>query len=166
MPKENSDNKLYMLTDANNPSIQNINKKTKPASKNYIVNSERSDKRNGISLPKGVNKDKRYNLTKVIQIVQSDKKGVKKNKSFGHNSIDEEVAHKQNRNSKILRLKKGPNNKIKNREDLLRYALFHGNNNHKYSNFNSLITLNNNNNKNMLPKLNDHIYNAKNEKSK
>ena len=166
MPKENSDNKLYMLTDANNPSIQNINKKTKPASKNYIVNSERSNKRNGISLPKGVNKDKRYNLTKVIQIVQSDKKGVKKNKSFGHNSIDEEVAHKQNRNSKILRLKKGPNNKIKNREDLLRYALFHGNNNHKYSNFNSLITLNNNNNKNMLPKLNDHIYNDKNEKSK
>ena len=166
MPKENSDNKLYMLTDANNPSIPNKNKKPKTNSKNYLVNSERSNKRNGISLPKGVNRDKKYNLTKVIQTVQSDKKGVKKNKSFEHNSIDEEIAHKQNRNMKKLRIKKGSNNKIKNREDLLRYALFHGNNNHKYSNFNSLITLNNNNNRNMLPKLNDHIYNIKNEKSK
>ena len=166
MPKENSDNKLYMLTDANNPSIPGINKKPKTNSKNYLVNSERSNKRNGISLPKGVNRDKKYNLTKVIQTVQSDKKGVKKNKSFEHNSIDEEITHKQNRNMKKLRIKKGSNNKIKNREDLLRYALFHGNNNHKYSNFNSLITLNNNNNRNMLPKLNDHIYNIKNEKSK
>ena len=166
MPKENSDNKLYMLTDANNPSIPNKNKKPKTNSKNYLVNSERSNKRNGISLPKGVNRDKKYNLTKVIQTVQSDKKGVKKNKSFEHNSIDEEITHKQNRNMKKLRIKKGSNNKIKNREDLLRYALFHGNNNHKYSNFNSLITLNNNNNRNMLPKLNDHIYNIKNEKSK
>jgi hypothetical protein len=65
---------------------------------------------------------------------------------------------------KKLRFKKGSNNKIKNKEDLLRYALFHGNNSHKYSNFNSLITLNNYN-KNMLSKLNDHIYNIKSEKS-
>ena len=60
------------------------------------------DQRNGISLPKGVNRDKKYNLTKVIQTVQSDKKGVKKNKSFEHNSIDEEITHKQNRNMKKL----------------------------------------------------------------
>ena len=160
LPKENSDNKLYMLTEENIPNTQNI--KSKVNSKNYIVNSERSDKRNGISLPKGVNKDKKYNLTKVIQNVQSDKLGMKKNKSFGHNSIDEEVQNKQNRNMKKFRIRKGSNDKIKNREDLLRYALFHGNKNHKYSNFNNLITLNNN----LLPKLNDHMYNIKNEKSK
>jgi len=160
LPKENSDNKLYMLTEENIPNTQNI--KSKVNSKNYIVNSERSDKRNGISLPKGVNKDKKYNLTKVIQNVQSDKLGMKKNKSFGHNSIDEEVQNKQNRNMKKFRIRKGSNDKIKNREDLIRYALFHGNKNHKYSNFNNLITLNNN----LLPKLNDHMYNIKNEKSK
>ena len=160
MPKENSDNKLYMLTEENVPSTQNI--KSKVNSKNYIVNSERSDKRNGISLPKGVNKDKKYNLTNVIQNVQSDKIGMKKNKSFGHNSIDEEVQNIQSRNMKKFRIRKGSNDKIKNREDLLRYALFHGNKNHKYSNFNNLITLNNN----LLPKLNEHMYNIKSEKSK
>ena len=163
MPKENSDNKLYMLTDSNNINNPNISRKSKTNTKNYIINSERSNKRNGISLSKGVNKDKKYNLTKVIQNVQGDKIGIKKNKSFGHNSIDEEVSNKQNRNIKKLRLKKGSNDKIKNREDLLRYALFHGNKNHKYSNFNNLITLHNNN---LLPKLNDHMYNIKTEKSK
>ena len=35
MPKENSDNKLYMLTEENVPSTQNI--KSKVNSKNYIV---------------------------------------------------------------------------------------------------------------------------------
>ena len=158
MPKENSDNKLYMLTDSNNPSNQIIKRKSKTTSKQYIVNSERSNKRNNISLPKGINKEKKYNLTKVIQNVQNE--GVKKNKSFGHNSINEEGSNKQNRNMKKIVLKKGSNEKKKNREDLLRYALFHGNKNHKYSNFNNLITLNNN----LLPKLNDHMYNSKNEK--
>ena len=162
MPKENSDNKLYMLTDSNNQNNTIITKKSKTSSKNYIINSERSNKRNGISLPKGVNRNKKYNLTKVIQDVQTDKKGVKKNKSFGHNSNEEEELSKQIRNIKKLRLRKGSNEKIKNREDLLRYALFHGNNNHKYSNFNNLITLNNN----LLPKLNEHMYNIKKEKSK
>ena len=162
MPKENSDNKLYMLTDSNNQNNTIITKKSKTSSKNYIINSERSNKRNGISLPKGVNRNKKYNLTKVIQDVQTDKKGVKKNKSFGHNSNEEEELSKQIRNIKKLRLRKGSNEKIKNREDLLRYALFHGNSNHKYSNFNNLITLNNN----LLPKLNEHMYNIKKEKSK
>ena len=163
MPKENSDNKLYMLTDSNNQNNTIITKKSKTSSKNYIINSERSNKRNGISLPKGVNRNKKYNLTKVIQDVQTDKKGVKKNKSFGHNSNEEEELSKQIRNIKKLRLRKGSNEKIKNREDLLRYALFHGNSNHKYSNFNNLITLNNN----LLPKLNEHMYNNnKNEKFK
>jgi hypothetical protein len=69
MPKENSDNKLYMLTDENNPSIQNINKKRKTNSKNFLVNSESSNKRNGISLPKGVNRDKKYNLAKLFKKV-------------------------------------------------------------------------------------------------
>ena len=162
MPKENSDNKLYMLTDSNNQNNTIITKKSKTSSKNYIINSERSNKRNGISLPKGINRNKKYNLTKVIQDVQTDKKGVKKNKSFGHNSNEEEELSKQIRNIKKLRLRKGSNEKIKNREDLLRYALFHGNNNHKYSNFNNLITLNNN----LLPKLNEHMFNIKKEKSK
>ena len=160
MPKENSDNKLYMLTESNNPSSNIVNKKSKTNSKNYLINSERSDKRNGISLQKGINRDKKYNLTKVIQDSQSEKKGIKKNKSFGHNSIDEEAANKQTRNIKKLRLRKGSNERIKNREDLLRYALFNNNKSHKYSNFNNLITLNNN----LLPKLNEHMY-IKSEKS-
>ena len=160
MPKENSDNKLYMLTESNNPSNNIVKTKSKTNSKNYLINSERSNKRNGNSLQKGINKEKKYNLTKVIQDSQSEKKGIKKNKSFGHNSIDEEAANKQNRNIRKLRLRKGSNEKIKNREDLLRYALFNNNKNHKYSNFNNLITLNNN----LLPKLNDHMY-IKSEKS-
>ena len=160
MPKENSDNKLYMLTDSNNPVNNTIEKNVKKNSKNYLINSERSNKRNGNSLQKGINKDKKYNLTKVIQDSQNDKKGIKKNKSFGHNSSIEEVQNKQVRNIKKLRLKKGSNEKNKNREDLLRYALFNTNKNHKYSNFNNLITLNSN----LLPKLNDHMY-IKNEKS-
>ena len=162
MPKENSDNKLYMLTDANNQNEQNIKKNSKMNSKNYIIYSERSNKRNGISLSKGINKEKKYNLTKVIKDTQSDKKGVKKNRSFGHNLNDEEVNNNQNRNIKKLILRKGSNEKNK-REDLLRYALFNGNKNHKYNNFNNLITLNNN----LLPKLNEHMYNNnKNEKFK
>ena len=160
MPKENSDNKLYMLTDSNNPVNSIIEKKVKKNSKNYLINSERSNKRNGNSLQNGINKDKKYNLTKVIQDSQNDKKGIKKNKSFGHNSNIEEAQNKQVRNIKKLRLKKGSNEKNKNREDLLRYALFNTNKNHKYSNFNNLITLNSN----LLPKLNDHMY-IKNEKS-
>ena len=161
MPKENSDNKLYMLTESNNPSSNIAKKKSKTNSKNYLVNSERSNKKNGISLQKGISKEKKYNLTKIIQDSQSEKKGIKKNKSFGHNSIDEEAANKQTRNIRKLRLRKGSNEKIKNREDLLRYALFNNNNkNHKYSNFNNLITLNNN----LLPKLNEYMY-IKSEKS-
>ena len=160
MPKENSDNKLYMLTDANNQNDQNIKKNSKTNSKNYIINSERSNKRNGISLPKGINKEKKYNLTKVIKDAQNEKKGVKKNRSFGHNLNDEEVNNHPNRNVKKLILRKGSNEKNK-REDLLRYALFRGNNNHKYSNFNNLITLNNN----LLPKLNVHMYNNNNNKN-
>ena len=74
--------------------------------------------------------------------------------------IDEEAANKQTRNIKKLRLRKGSNERIKNREDLLRYALFNNNKSHKYSNFNNLITLNNN----LLPKLNEHMY-IKSEKS-
>ena len=163
MPKENSDNKLYMLTDSNNQNNPNIKRKSKTTSKNHIINSERSNKRNNISLPKGINKEKKYNLTKVIQNAKNDKSGVKKNKSFEHNSIEEEVNNKQSRNLKKLRIRKGSDEKIKRREDLLRYALFHGKKNHKYSNFNNLITLNNNN---LLPKLNEHMYNTKTEKNK
>ena len=160
MPKENSDNKLYMLTDSNNNQTNIEKKRSKTNQKNYLIKSERSNKRNGISLPKGINKDKKYNLTKMIQDSQSDKKGIKKNKSFGHNSIEEQASNKQLRNIGKLKLKKGSNDKIKNREDLLRYALFNTNKNHKYTNFNNLITLNNN----LLPRLNDHMY-IKNEKS-
>ena len=161
MPKENSDNKLYMLTDANNPNDKSVKKKSKTNSKNYIMKSERSNKRNGISLPKGINRERKYNLTNVIKDVQNDKKGVKKNRSFGHNINEEEFSNNQNRNAKKIILRKGSNEKNK-RDDLLRYALFHGNKNHKYSNFNNLITLNNN----LLPKLNEHMYNSKNEKFK
>ena len=161
MPKENSDNKLYMLTDSNNPMTQNNKRKSK-TTKNYIANSERSNKRNNISLPKGINKNKKYNLTNVLHNVQNDKKGIKKNKSFGHDSNDEKFCDKQNKNVKKLRLRKVSNEKNKNREDLLRYALFHGNKNNKYSNFNNLISFNNN----LLPKLNEHIYNTKAEKNK
>jgi hypothetical protein len=149
-----------MLTDSNNPVNSIIEKKVKKNSKNYLINSERSNKRNGNSLQNGINKDKKYNFTKVIQDSQNDKKGIKKNKRFGLNSSIEEAQNKQVRNIKKLRLKKGSNEKNKNREDLLRYALFNTNKNHKYSNFNNLITLNSN----LLPKLNEHMY-IKNEKS-
>ena len=158
--KLHSDNKLSMLTDSNHNQTNIEKKRSKTNQKNYLIKSERSNKRNGISLPKGINKDKKYNLTKMIQDSQSDKKGIKKNKSFGHNSIEEQASNKQLRNIGKLKLKKGSNDKIKNREDLLRYALFNTNKNHKYTNFNNLITLNNN----LLPRLNDHMY-IKNEKS-
>ena len=77
-----------MLTDSNNQNNTIITKKSKTSSKNYIINSERSNKRNGISLPKGVNRNKKYNLTKVIQDVQTDKKGVKNNNNLKNKKIN------------------------------------------------------------------------------
>ena len=161
MPKENSDHKLYMLTDSNNPS-QNKKTESKTNSKKYIMNSECSNNRKATSLPKGVNINKKYNLTKVIKNAQNEI-GIKKNKSFGHdNSNVEENSNKKNRNMKIFKLKNESNEKIKKKgEDFLRNALFPKNKDYKYTNFNNLITLHNNN---KLPKLNDHIYNMKNEK--
>ena len=158
IPKENSDHKLYMLTDSNNPS-QSKNTKSKSNPKNYIVNSERSNKRNQVSLQKDSNNSKKYDLTKVVKNAQNGK-GIKKNKSFEHNnSINEENSNTKKRNVKLLKLRHVSNDKIKNREDIIKNALFHNNKNYKY--FNNLVTLNN---KDMLPKLNDHIYNNKNHK--
>ena len=160
MPKENSDHKLYMVTGPNNPDYHkktNLNNN----SKKNILNSERSNKRNVISLPKDINKDKKYNLTKIIKNAQNDKR-IKKNKSFGNHNINNEQKSNKKTETKILRIRHGSNDVIKNKKDILRNHLFPTNKIYQYTNFNNLMTLDNNINK--LPKLNKHMYiNTKSE---
>ena len=164
IPKKEIEQKLYILTDANKEENKDIFKSIAISpNKNYINNSERSNKRKGISLPHN-NKNSKYNLTKIIQKVKNrnikDEQNdiIKKNKSYvdNHSSIEnpgmEEIKKKVG-GIKIIS-NKNSNSKAKKKEDLLRYILFNsknsGQNNYKID----AISINNQ----FLPKLNDHIY--------
>ena len=164
IPKKEIEQKLYILTDANKEGNKDIFKSIAISpNKNYINNSERSNKRKGISLPHN-NKNSKYNLTKIIQKVKNknikDEQNdiIKKNKSYvdNHSSIEnpgmEEIKKKVG-GIKIIS-NKNSNSKAKKKEDLLRYILFNsknsGQNNYKID----AISINNQ----FLPKLNDHIY--------
>ena len=164
IPKKEIEQKLYILTNANKEGNKDIFKSIAISpNKNYINNSERSNKRKGISLPHN-NKNSKYNLTKIIQKVKNrnikDEQNdiIKKNKSYvdNHSSIEnpgmEEIKKKVG-GIKIIS-NKNSNSKAKKKEDLLRYILFNsknsGQNNYKID----AISINNQ----FLPKLNDHIY--------
>ena len=161
----NMDKKLYMLTDSNkelgfnNDVFRSIVLSTNN-NKNYINNSERSNKRKGISLPQNDSKNTKFNLSKIIQKVKKKDKQdnmnlnfIKKNKSYFDNSssIGNEYNDKNGINN---------NDKKKNKDDILRLILFNTKNN---SNKNNVTKINNIKN-HYLPKLTDHIYNNVSEK--
>ena len=159
----NIDKKLYMLTDSNkeigfnNDVFRSIVLSTNN-NKNYINNSERSNKRKGISLPQNDSKNTKFNLSKIIQKVKKKDKPdnmnlIKKNKSYFDNSssIGNEYNDKNGINN---------NDKKRNKDDVLRLILFNSKNN---SNKNNLTKINNLKN-HYLPKLTDHIYNNASEK--
>ena len=92
------------------------------------------------------------NIKEIEKIDFQEKKVIEhKNKVLCNNDIN-------------IRLSKSQNNFNNNigKKKVFGFGYNAGNNNHKYSNFNNLITLNNN----LLPKLNEHMYNIKKEKSK
>ena len=176
IPKNNNEKKLYMLTDANKDINNNEVYKSIAISpnKNYVFNSERSNKRRGVSLPKNNIKNNKYNLTKIIQnvkngIIKEEKNDIiKKNKSYidNHSSIDNEGNEiKYNiRESKFINaIRNNTNDKRKNKPDLLRDIIFNNKNNNHNNNKNNFVTLNNLNN-HILPKLSEHIYNHQSEK--
>ena len=173
LPNNSLDKKLYMLTDANKD-INNNNFRSIAISpdKNYINNSERSNKRKGISLPKDNIKYTNYNLSKIIQNVKNGNNKIikneliKKNKSFS--SIGNTSTELNKKNHDGIKIKnvneKNCKDKKNIREDLLKYILFNTKNYHQ-NNKNNLLTLNNINN-HFLPKLNGHIYNNHNSEKK
>ena len=174
-PKNNNyyyNKKLYMLTDANNePNNNNVYKCIALSpNKNFIFNSERSNKRKGISLPKNNIKNTKYNLTKIIQNVKNknikDEKNelIKKNKSYlgNYNTLDNEEQIKIKKNIKdnktIDKIRNYTNDKRKNREELLLRDFLLKEKNNQQNNKNNIFTLNNLNIR-FLPKLTNHIYN-------
>ena len=159
--------KLYMLTDSNKDFNNNEIYKSIGTSpnKNYINNSERSEKRKGISLLKDGKRDSKYNLTKIIQKAKNgntnnDQKDIiKKNKSYvdNHSSIDNEDHSKIKNNIEKLKIININSDKRKNKDDLLRCILYSNNKIKKIkdNNYKKIKTRNDN----YLPKLNEHNYN-------
>ena len=176
IPKNNNEKKLYMLTEANKDRDNEVYKSIAVSpNKNYVFNSERSNKRKGISLPKNNLKNNKYNLTKIIQNVKNgnikEEKNdlIKKNKSYinNHSSINDETQNKnkyntkENNNNNIKGNRNKTDGKIKNRQDLLRDIIFNNKNNNIKNNF----VVSNNIDNNILPKLSEHIYNYHSDKN-
>ena len=174
-PKNNNNyyynKKLYMLTDANNEPNNNVYKSIALSpNKNNIFNSERSNKRKGISLPKNNIKNTKYNLTKIIQNVKNkntktdNNEMIKKNKSYleNYNTLDneEEIKIKKNikDNKTIDKIRNYTNDKRKNKEELLLRDFILKEKINQQNNKNNIFTLNNLNIR-FLPKLTNHIYN-------
>ena len=163
--KKNVDKKLYMLTDSNkdigfkNEVFRSIVLSSNNNNKNYINNSERSNKRKGISLPQNEGRNNKFNLSKIIQKVKNqnskDKQDnlIKKNKSYFDNSSS--IGNEYND------IKNDINEKKKNKDDILRLILFNAKNN---SNKNNVMKINNLKN-HYLPKLTDHMHNNNSEKN-
>ena len=164
LQKKNVDKKLYMLTDSNkdigfkNEVFRSIVLSSNN-NKNYINNSERSNKRKGISLPQNEGRNNKFNLSKIIQKVKNqnskDKQDnlIKKNKSYFDNSSS--IGNEYND------IKNDINEKKKNKDDILRLILFNAKNN---SNKNNVMKINNLKN-HYLPKLTDHMHNNNSEKN-
>ena len=174
-PKNNNNyyfkKKLYMLTDANNETNNNVYKSIALSpNKNCIFNSERSNKRKGISLPKNSIKNTKYNLTKIIQNVKNknskEEKNelIKKNKSYleNYNTLEneEEIKLKNNikDNKTIDKIRNYTNDKRKNKEELLLRDFLLKDKNNQQNNKKNIFTLNNLSIR-FLPKLTNHIYN-------
>ena len=165
LQKKNVDKKLYMLTDSNkdigfkNEVFRSIVLSSNNNNKNYINNSERSNKRKGISLPQNEGRNNKFNLSKIIQKVKNqnskDKQDnlIKKNKSYFDNSSS--IGNEYND------IKNDINDKKKNKDDILRLILFNAKNN---SNKNNVTKINNLKN-HYLPKLTDHMHNNNSEKN-